>query len=313
MRTTIRLMLLLAIAVNGFTQSPKQICITVDDLPVTSQRTLSAAAKDSLTKSLLKHLTSHHVPAIGFVIGRPLLRHNQPDTQQTGLLRQWLNAGMELGNHTFAHKGYNHIPAAEYQQDVAGADRVLRPLLKPYGQRLRYFRHPFLQRGNTAGKRDSLVAYLHDHQYLEAPVSVDNADYLFSAAYETALTRKDTALASSIGKTYVAYMLACVHYYEAQADSLFKRPIAHILLTHANAVNAACLGTILSKLKQEGYRFISLDEALKDPAYRSPDTFVNNGGISWIHRWALTQGKRGSFFKGEPEVPQPILDLTNNK
>nr|WP_293840667.1 polysaccharide deacetylase family protein [uncultured Arsenicibacter sp.] len=313
MYTPVRIILLQLACLSAFAQSPKQICITVDDLPVASQRPLSAGARDTLTRKLLTHLTAYKVPAIGFVIGRPLLRNNQPERQQISLLHQWLKAGMELGNHTFAHKGYNYIPAAEYQQDVAGADRVLRPILRPYRQRLRYFRHPFLQRGNTVSKRDSLVTYLRDHQYREAPVSIDNSDYLFSAAYETALVRKDTALAASIGKTYTGYMLACVHYYEAQADSLFKRPIAHILLTHANAVNADYLGTILSALQQEGYHFISLDEALKDPAYRSPDTFVNNGGISWIHRWALTQGKRGGFFKGEPEVPQLISDLTEKK
>jgi hypothetical protein len=42
---------------------------------------------------------------------------------------------------------------------------------------------------------------------------------------------------------------------------------------------------------------------LQDPAYQSTDEYVGSGGITWLHRWALTQGKRGEFFKGEPEVP----------
>lgn len=297
----------------GSAQAQKQICITVDDLPTTSQVYQTVGAQDSLTKRLLTQLKQYNVPAIGFVIGQNLIRNNHLNKNQLELLKQWLAAGMELGNHTFAHKGYNDIFAGEYQQDVKGADSLLIPVLEPYKQRPHYFRHPFLQRGNTRGKQDSLVVYLRTHNYEEAPVTIDNSDYLFSAAYEVALSRKNSSLADSIGKTYVDYMLAYVHYYEAQSDSLFKRPIAHILLTHANTINSFYLGSILSKLELEGYRFISMRQALQDSAYRSVDTYVNNGGISWLHRWAITQGKRGNFFKGEPEVPPSIVDLIDKK
>jgi len=30
------------------------------------------------------------------------------------------------------------------------------------------------------------------------------------------------------------------------------------------------------------------------------DTYVGPAGITWLHRWALTAGKRGAFFAGEP-------------
>ncbi|MEZ0608149.1 polysaccharide deacetylase family protein [Fibrella sp. WM1] len=304
---------LLLIGWLGPACAQKRMCITVDDLPTVSRVYRTAAGQDSLTGQLLAHLKRHNVPAIGFVVGEKLMNQSQPDKAQLRLLTRWLNAGMELGNHTFAHLGYNTISAAAYQQDVAGVDAVLRPLLRSANQRLRYFRHPYLQRGNTVGKRDSLVRYLASQQYVEAPVSIDNADYLFSAAYDVALLRKDTALASSVGRQYVDYMLACVHYYEAQADSLFRRPIAHILLTHANTINSQYLGDLLARLTAEGYLFVSLDDALQDAAYQSQDDYVRNGGISWLHRWALTQGKRGAFFKGEPEVPMAINTLATGQ
>jgi hypothetical protein len=37
--------------------------------------------------------------------------------------------------------------------------------------------------------------------------------------------------------------------------------------------------------------------------YRSPDEYVGPAGITWLHRWALTAGRRGAVFAGEPEVP----------
>ncbi|MBO0950500.1 polysaccharide deacetylase family protein [Fibrella forsythiae] len=294
-------------------QAQKQICITIDDLPTVSSLYRTPAGKALLTSKLLAHLKQYNVPAIGFVVGEKLMSQSKPDKNQLELVAQWLAAGMELGNHTYAHLGYNTISAATYQQDVMGVDTLLHTLLKSVNQRPRYFRHPYLQRGNTVGKRDSLVHYLATHAYLEAPVSIDNADYIFSAAYDVALLRKDTALASAVGKQYVDYMANCVHYYEAQADSLFKRPIAHILLTHANTINSDYMGSVFVRLQAEGYSFITLEQALRDPAYQSQDDYVNNGGISWLHRWALTQGKRGAFFKGEPDVPDAVTRLAEGR
>ena len=43
------------------------------------------------------------------------------------------------------------------------------------------------------------------------------------------------------------------------------------------------------------------------------DTYVGPAGITWLHRWALTAGKRGPFFAGEPTVPQYIERAANNR
>jgi len=34
------------------------------------------------------------------------------------------------------------------------------------------------------------------------------------------------------------------------------------------------------------------------------------GGITWIHRWALTRGVDASMYRGEPETPGYVLELT---
>ena len=63
------------------------------------------------------------------------------------------------------------------------------------------------------------------------------------------------------------------------------------------------VAALAGMLKQRGYSFVTLDRALQDPAYRKRDEYYGAGGISWLHRWALTEGKRGAFFAGEPVVP----------
>ena len=58
----------------------------------------------------------------------------------------------------------------------------------------------------------------------------------------------------------------------------------------------------------------TLDQALEHPAYQRPaQGFTGQGGITWLHRWAITAGLPSSIFRGEPEVPdwvQSLLDAT---
>ncbi len=58
--------------------------------------------------------------------------------------------------------------------------------------------------------------------------------------------------------------------------------------------------------KKRSYNFVSLEEALKDEAYKLPDTFIRRNGISWLHRWALAKGKE-NILPDEPKTPEFVL------
>ncbi|MNU06846.1 hypothetical protein D3C72_2521820 [compost metagenome] len=62
---------------------------------------------------------------------------------------------------------------------------------------------------------------------------------------------------------------------------------------------------------KRGYRFIGLDEAMRDPAYRRADAYTGPAGPSWIHRWAIGEKKPTSFFGDEPEVPAWVMKLAD--
>jgi len=111
--------------------------------------------------------------------------------------------------------------------------------------------------------------------------------------------------------SYIVYMDAVIAYYEQQSAALLGYQLPQILLIHANRLNADSIGELLEMIEKRGYRFIALDEALNDPAYALADTFVGRGGITWIHRWALTAGKTGNFFAGEPLVPDDVKRLAD--
>jgi hypothetical protein len=106
----------------------------------------------------------------------------------------------------------------------------------------------------------------------------------------------------------VPYMEAKFAFFERNAIELFGRAIPQVLLVHANQLNADRFGDLAAMLERRGYRFVTLDRALEDPAYQSADTYVGAGGITWLHRWALARGMPKAFFAGEPEVPSFVAD-----
>ena len=149
-------------------------------------------------------------------------------------------------------------------------------------------------------------SFLEKRGYRVAPVTLDNSEWIFAKAYTEA---KDAATRKRVGEAYLVYMDAKLAYFEDQSQKLFGRNIRHVLLLHANALNADWFDDLARSMRDRGYRFIPLEQAVEDPAYRSADTYTGPAGITWIHRWAITAGKRGTFFAGEPVTPQWIQDL----
>ena len=185
----------------------------------------------------------------------------------------------------------------------------LRPLLEGYGEVPKYFRHPYLHTGRSLAIKQEIETFLDSHGYRVAPVSIDNSEWIFARAYVIARRQGNDELAVRIGRDYVDYMLDMFGYYEDQSKQLFGRNISHVLLIHANELNADWLGALADRLLAEGYAFLTLDEALEDAAYRSDDTYTGPGGITWIHRWAITREVNPAVFRGEPATPGYVLRL----
>jgi hypothetical protein len=112
-----------------------------------------------------------------------------------------------------------------------------------------------------------------------------------------------------VGEAYVPYMQSKLEYWERQSKRMLGREIAQTLLIHANFINSDYLGDLIAMFKKRGYKCVDLDTALKDDAYRLPDTYIGPAGISWIHRWTLAKGKE--FLEpNEPTVPDFVLKLS---
>ena len=281
----------------------RKVVVTVDDLPK-GGTLLGAEHIAYINEQLLAVLTERGIPAIGFVNESKCYDEagNTIDSQLQ-MLRNWAAAGLELGNHGYQHLDINRVPVEKYLSDIKAGEPLSKALLQEFKLPCRYYRHPFLHRRNTDAKRATLAAYLAAQGNTEAPVTVDNQEWIYNAAYEKAFKEGQDSLAAAIGEDYVQYMIAMQRYYESQSEMLFGRNIDHSMLIHVNRLNADYFELLVEEYENLGYSFISLEEALKDPAYQHTDDFVGNAGITWLHRWAITDGKRGSFFAGEPTAP----------
>ena len=288
--------------------SAREVAITFDDLPAVSVAKGDPASLAVFTDRLLLNFTSHQVPVIGFVNEGKLTVPGESLSEldaRVGLLRRWTARGFELGNHTYSHRSLNDVPIEEFEADVVRGEPATTALLGSQGQRLRYFRHPFLHVGLQLEKRRAFEAWLGSRGYTVAPVTIDNDDYIFAAVYASALKAGDPERARRIAEAYLTYMEAVFTFAEGLSQELFGRAIRHVLLLHANELNADHAGRLFERMRARQYTFVPLSRALEDPAYGSADTYVGRWGISWMHHWEQAMGRPRT---GAPDPPAWISE-----
>jgi len=259
---------------------------------------------------IINSLKKHNIPAIGFVNEKKLFKNDSIIPFQVSLLEKWIDNNLELGNHTYSHPDYNKVSFSDFTKDLLKGEIVTKQILAKRNKSIKYFRHPFLHIGNTKDKADSLNEFLGSNNYKTAPVTIDNEDYLFAVAYKRAKVKNDAILAKQIGSDFVKYIEKKLHYYENQSQNLFGRNINQILLLHASWLNSDYIDSLAEMFEKNGYSFLSMDKALEDKLYLTPINIYGNWGISWIDRWALSMGKKGVFFKDDPQTPKYIQKLS---
>jgi peptidoglycan/xylan/chitin deacetylase (PgdA/CDA1 family) len=249
-----------------------RIAITIDDLPWNGPA--PEEGRDVATGRLLDALAARRVVATGFVrcagIG-----------QGAPLLRLWLARGMELGNHSESHRDLNSTPLDVWLDEVRSCDARLRDII---GGPVHFFRYPMLHQGPTAARRDAALDVLSELGYKIAHVSVDNSEYMLSRPYEAAVAAGDTLEARRIGRLLIDHVIAAVRHAQDVARRKVGRDVDHVLLLHATLLVSDHMGALLDALADEGCRFVTLEEALKDPVYGIPDRYTGRSGLSWLYR-----------------------------
>jgi len=263
----------------------RTVALTFDDLPAADSREPSAVAATNL--AILQALDRHRAPATGFVIGERV--EMLPNGRE--LLQQWIERGHDLGNHTFSHGDVNTQSVQTFTNEVARTEAIIRPLLPSPRTLPLYLRFPFNHTGDSADKHDAIAAWLGQRGYEVAVCTIDNSDYIFASAYSRTIA-SGGAEAAILRTEYLAHTAKIIDYYTGLHRMVFGRETTHVMLLHANRLNADVLDRLLELFEERQFRFVSLRDAQADPAFKTADTWRTKAGPMWGYRWARSLGVR---------------------
>lgn len=255
-------------AIASSKASGKRVAVTIDDGPATGAGR-DFDAFQTITTKLRETFVREEIPAIMFINEQQLHVRGQRDAR-TELVRQWLRAGLELGNHTYSHKRLSKVSDVAFQDDVIHGEVISRALLAEQGETLKWFRYPYLssERGQRAEK---IEAFLKEREYGIAPVTIDYKDYTYASTYSRRKRASDTTGTDEIRSAVVNHCRDAFNRAEATSARLLGRQIAQVLLIHCNELNADYLSESIAAMRDAGYQFVSLDEAMQDQAYSTPN------------------------------------------
>jgi peptidoglycan/xylan/chitin deacetylase (PgdA/CDA1 family) len=252
---------------------PPAMAITIDDLPW-----IGALRRGETREQALRRMSdafvARNVPAMAFV-------NCDRVSADAPLLRQWLDAGLELGNHSAAHLDLNRAPLQQWLQDVRSCHDTVQRLT---ARDTIWFRYPFLHQGPSAERQQAALALLHELDSPVAHVTIDTSDWILAVAYGEAVGAGDDGRAAAVADAFVDHVMRATAHYQQVARRKLGRDVPHVLLLHANLLVADHIGRLLDELAGLGFHFVSVAAAHRDPAYALPDDYTGADGLSWLYR-----------------------------
>ena len=251
--------------------------------------------------ALLDALAYAEVRAILFVSG-----HRVDTPAGLALVRAWGDAGHDVANHTYSHQslGASRVTLDRFIADVERNDALLRTQPE-WTPRLRF---PYLKEGDTAAKRDGMRAWMVAHDYRSGAVSIDASDWYYDARWRAWRAAHPDADPAPFREAYLAHLASRAAYYDALSRRVLRRSVKHVLLLHANAINAAFLPDVIAMFRANGWTIVSPEQAYEDPVYAmKPTTLPAGESILWS--LAKENGVEGLRYPAEDDVyEKPILD-----
>jgi len=249
------------------------VALTFDDLPAAGSLP-PGENRSKIAAALSAELNANHMDGTyGFVNAVKL--ENDPDAQQA--LHIWVDAGMNIGSHTWSHISLSDNSAEAFEREIA----LNEPALAQYsgGRDWHWFRYPFLWEGDTLDKRHAVRSYLKEHGYRVAQVTLDFEDYAWNDAYARCSAKHDDAAIAWLKQSYLENAAAYVALGREEERIVFGHEIPNVMLLHATAFTTLMLPDLIDQLKKEGFEFSALPQVEQDPAYaQDPDAALKYGG-----------------------------------
>jgi peptidoglycan/xylan/chitin deacetylase (PgdA/CDA1 family) len=277
-----------------------RLAITIDDFPGGGPET-GEFTHPRMVADIIAALRAHGVKhATGFVVGEMLEGH--PERQAA--LDSWIEAGFEVGNHTYTHPSLAEMDAGTYVADIETNRPLVESLEKRTGQPAHYFRAPYLDEGNTEADRRTLTHYLAAHNYKMARVSMDFSDWAYAEPFARCLEKGDRHALDLLQQSYLEEATAALSWSAAAAQQVVGHPVTQVLLLHASLATSQTLDAMLTAFDNLGVHYTSLAEALSHEIY--------NGqyDISGTNVFVQASRKLGKPHPPALVRPLALLDLS---
>jgi len=192
---------------------------------------------------------------------------NVKDAATMQALREWRAAGFVLGNHTWSHPHLSELTMARFEDELTKDEPVREQL--GGGTDWRWFRYPFLDEGKDAEQRIAARQILAKHGYRVAAVTTGFSDWAWTPAYARCTGKNDLAGVAELERLYLAAVNQSIADDRDTAHKLYGRDIPYVLLMHVSAMSARMMPQVIQLYRAAGFRFVSLPDAERDPAYRA--------------------------------------------
>jgi len=257
-------------------------------------------------KLLVEKLKTHKVPAIGFVQGSMISDGEKMFPVRAEIVKMWRDEGFEIGIGNYKHVWFYDTPYDEYVAGVEKNEQIVKKILAEKNLPLRYFSYPYLNTGRSTEDKLRFESWLKLRGLRSMQYTIDNQEWMYSYAYDIARMDNDISTMNEIRVEFIRYMDQMFDHYEAYSQEMFGRNISQTMVLTTSRLVADSADDLFGMIEKRGYKFVPVDEALKDEAYNTPENFVNKSGVSWFERWTLAQGKR---LRDEPKVSGQVLKM----
>jgi len=276
----------------------QKVAITFDDLPLNGDLP-PGVTRAQIARDTIAILKARHVPpTYGFINGKKL----QGNVDAADALKLWA-ASEPFGNHTYRHLDLNANAVEDFEREIAENEPVME-LLTGANANWHWLRYPFLREGDTVEKRRAVRAYLQEHGYRVAQVTLDWEDYLWNSAYAHCRAKNDAQSIAWLHSSYLQLESSYLDLGQQLAKMVYGHDINHVLLLHLGAYSSTILPDALDMLRNKGFKLVTLEEAESDPAYETdPDVGSKYGG-TLLELWM--QAKQIKF---PPAMEKPYKQL----
>lgn len=251
-----------------------QVALTVDDLPAHGPLP-PGVTRIAIADKILSAFERHGITGVyGFVNAKKV--DDVPEDE--AVLRRWVAAGHVLGNHSYSHPSLHKTEVTAYLADIERDEPLLERLQPSADHKL--FRYPFLFEGDTLEKFDAVRAYLGQHGYTVAEVTIDADDWAFNPPFGRCTERGDAPALAELHRDFIEAHVEELDRMRELTRTLSGREVPQVVLLHIGIADADAIDDLLTAYEKRGVKWIGLRAALGDAFYASDRRIAYRAGAA---------------------------------